>query len=61
MSGEESAPLCKLLEQAGIIVRPMNGPWGAPNAFRVSIGTREQNQLFLETLRNVRNRVPELK
>jgi histidinol-phosphate aminotransferase len=59
--GEESAPLCKLLEQQGIIVRPMNGPWGVPNAFRVSIGTREQNQLFLHTLKNVRNRVPELK
>ena len=29
----------------------MNGPWGAPNAFRVSIGTREQNQMFLETLK----------
>lgn len=59
--GEESAPLCKLLEQEGIIVRPMSGPWGSPNAFRISIGTREQNQFFLETLRNVRNRVPELK
>ena len=59
--GEESAPLCKLLEQEGIIVRPMSGPWGSPNAFRISIGTREQNHLFLETLRNVRNRVPELK
>jgi histidinol-phosphate aminotransferase len=59
--GEESASLCKLLEQEGIIVRPMSGPWGSPNAFRISIGTREQNHLFLETLRNVRNRVPELK
>lgn len=59
--GEDSAALCKLLEQQGIIVRPMNGPWGAPNAFRVSIGTREQNQLFLQTLKNVRSRVPELK
>ncbi len=59
--GEESAPLCKLLEQKGIIIRPMSGPWGAPNAFRVSIGTREQNQMFLHTLKNVRNRVPELK
>jgi histidinol-phosphate aminotransferase len=59
--GEESAPLCKLLEQKGIIVRPMNGPWGAPNAFRVSIGTREQNQMFLHTLKNVRSRIPELK
>ncbi len=59
--GEETAPLCQLLEQSGIIVRPMHGPWGAPNAFRVSIGTREHNQMFLETLRHVRNRVPELK
>jgi histidinol-phosphate aminotransferase len=59
--GEDSAALCKLLEQQGIIIRPMNGPWGAPNAFRVSIGTREQNQMFLHTLKNVRNRVPELK
>jgi histidinol-phosphate aminotransferase len=59
--GEDSAPLCKLLEQQGIIVRPMNGPWGSPNAFRVSIGTREQNQMFLHTLKHVRNGVPELK
>jgi histidinol-phosphate aminotransferase len=59
--GENSTALCQLLEQAGIIVRPMSGPWGAPNAFRISIGTREQNQMFLEILRNVRNRVPELK
>ena len=59
--GENSAPLCKLLEQQGIIVRPMNGPWGSPNAFRVSIGTREHNQMFLHTLKHVRNGVPEFK
>jgi len=39
----------------------MSGPWGAPDAFRVSIGTPEQNQLFLEALKNARSRVPELK
>ena len=28
----------------------MNGPWGAPDAFRVTIGTPEQNERFLEVL-----------
>jgi histidinol-phosphate aminotransferase len=59
--GENSTALCQLLEQSGIIVRPMSGPWGAPNAFRISIGTREQNQMFLSTLQHIRSRVPELK
>ena len=59
--GEDSTALCRQLEEAGIIVRPMSGPWGSPNAFRVSIGTREQNQMFLSTLKHIRSRVPELK
>ena len=58
--GENAHAVAKQLEQAGIIVRPMTGTWGAPNAFRVSIGTREQNLMFLETLRHVMSRVPEL-
>ena len=59
--GENAHAVAKQLEQAGIIVRPMTGTWGAPNAFRVSIGTREQNLMFLETLKHVMSRVPELK
>lgn len=58
--GENAQAVCQHLEQAGIIVRHMSGTWGAPHAFRVSIGTREQNQMFLESLRHVMNRVPEL-
>jgi histidinol-phosphate aminotransferase len=59
--GEDATALCKTLEQHGVIVRPMSGPWGAPDAFRVSIGTAEQNELFLQALKNARSRIPELK
>lgn len=59
--GEEAAHLCQLLQEDGVIVRPMGGPWGAPDAFRVSIGTPEQNQQFLGALKGARARMPELK
>jgi len=59
--GEDAGPLCHAMQQDGVIVRPMSAPWGAPNAFRVSIGTPEHNQQFLTVLRSVRSRVPEMK
>lgn len=59
--GEDSGPLCQALQADGVIVRPMNGPWGAPNAFRVTIGTPEHNQQFLRALKRARSRVPELR
>jgi len=59
--GEEAAHLCQLLQEDGVIVRPMSGPWGAPDAFRVSIGTPEQNEQFLGALKRARARIPELK
>ncbi len=59
--GEDAGSLCQLLQNDGIIVRHMSGSWGAPNAFRVTIGTPEQNELFLTALRHARARVPELK
>ena len=37
------------LQAEGIIVRPL-AAWGIPNAIRVSIGTAEQNQLFMAAL-----------
>jgi histidinol-phosphate aminotransferase len=57
--GEEARSLCQHLQENGVIVRPMTGPWGAPDAFRVSIGTPEQNEQFLGALK--RARIPELK
>ena len=59
--GEEAVHLCQLLQEDGVIVRPMSGPWGAPDAFRVSIGTPEQNERFLGALKRARARTPELK
>ena len=58
--GEEAPHLCQLLQEDGVIVRPMTGPWGAPDAFRVTIGTPEQNQQFLSALKRAKARVPEL-
>ena len=37
----------------GVIIRPMAG-WGFPTMVRMSIGTHEQNQKFLEALDQVR-------
>ena len=58
--GEDVSNLCHLLQEDGVIVRPMSGPWGAPDAFRVTIGTREHNQRFLQALKRARARIPEL-
>jgi histidinol-phosphate aminotransferase len=48
--GEDSAPLVKRIQEAGVVVRGL-GPWGIPTAFRVTIGTPEQNQRFIAALK----------
>jgi histidinol-phosphate aminotransferase len=40
------------LLREGVIVRPLAG-FGAPEAIRVSVGTDEENELFLEALARV--------
>lgn len=47
-----------LLHQ-GIIVRPMAG-FGLPNAFRVTVGKRAENERFLASLRTILAVVPEI-
>lgn len=43
-----SRDVCGVLEEEGIIVRPM-APFGGPdNSFRVNTGTPEENRLFLD-------------
>jgi len=59
--GEDAGTLCHLLQEDGVIVRPMSGVWGAPHAFRVTIGTPDQNEQFLQALRRARTRIPQLK
>jgi histidinol-phosphate aminotransferase len=50
--GEDAAAVAKRLQDDGVAVRPL-GHWGAPNCIRVTIGTPEQNQTFLQAARCV--------
>lgn len=56
--GEDAASLCQVLQDDGIIVRHMGGSWGAPDAFRVTVGTPEQNQQLLGALKRAVSRIP---
>jgi histidinol-phosphate aminotransferase len=56
--GNDCASVCQQLQDAGIIVRPMVGSWGAPCAFRVTVGTPEHNEQFLGALKRVMAKVP---
>ncbi len=56
--GEDAGGLCRALQDEGVIVRHMSGSWGAPDAFRVTIGTPEQNQHLLKALKGAMSRIP---
>lgn len=45
-------PLEPEFSRRGVILRPMGG-WGFPNSFRVSVGSREENEKFLRVLDEV--------
>lgn len=47
-----AARISQQLLEKGIIVRPCSG-WNYPNAIRVTIGTSEDNQEFIRTLKEV--------
>src|SRR5579863_8206188 len=53
--GDDAAAVAKQLQTAGVIVRPL-GPWGAPTAIRVTIGTAEHNDIFLRAFKKVTER-----
>jgi histidinol-phosphate aminotransferase len=55
--GEDAAAIARRFQAEGVIVRPL-GPWGAPTAIRVTIGTPEQNQIFLKAFKKVMARTP---
>lgn len=48
----DASVIGELLLQRGIIVRPCGG-WGYKHHIRVSIGTTEQNQVFLSKIKEV--------
>lgn len=45
-----ASDVAELLLQKGVIVRPCGG-WGYDKHIRVSVGTHEQNEIFLEKLK----------
>ena len=49
---DDAAGLAKRLQAEGVIVRPL-GPWGAPTAIRITIGTPQQNEIFLRAFKKV--------
>jgi histidinol-phosphate aminotransferase len=50
--GDDAAAVAKRFQSEGVIVRPL-GPWGAPTAVRITIGTPEQNDAFLKAFKKV--------
>jgi histidinol-phosphate aminotransferase len=50
--GDDASQVAKRLQAEGVIIRPL-GPWGAPTAIRVTIGTAEQNAIFLRAFHKV--------
>jgi len=53
--GEDAAAAAQRLQTEGVIIRPL-GPWGAPTAIRITIGTPEQNGTFLKAFKKVMER-----
>jgi histidinol-phosphate aminotransferase len=50
--GEDAAGVASRLQEEGVAVRPLER-WGAPTCIRVTIGTPEQNQVFLRAVRRL--------
>jgi histidinol-phosphate aminotransferase len=50
--GEDATTFANRLQDEGVAVRPL-GHWGAPNCIRVTIGTPEQNRVFLQAARRL--------
>lgn len=51
-TGEDAAALSRRLQMNGIIVRPLNGSWGARTAIRVTVGSPEENKKFIEAMKH---------
>jgi histidinol-phosphate aminotransferase len=49
---EDGNEFSKRMQAEGVIVRSLV-PWGIPNAIRVSIGTAEENEIFVRALKKI--------
>jgi histidinol-phosphate aminotransferase len=50
--GEDSRSICEALLREGMILRPL-GPFGAPGAVRITVGSEDENRLCAAALRRV--------
>lgn len=50
--GQDGSRIAEQLRGHGVSVRPL-AAWGAPNCLRVSVGTPEQNRVFLDAVERV--------
>ena len=50
--GQNAADINQKLLENGVIIRPLMG-YQMPNHLRITIGTKEENQRFLETLAKI--------
>jgi len=55
--GGDAARITEQLRAQGVSVRALAG-WGAPHSIRVSIGTAEQNRIFLDAVERVTSHAP---
>jgi histidinol-phosphate aminotransferase len=50
---EDASAFAGRLREQGLAVRPL-GAWGAPRCIRVTIGTTEQNRIFVDAVKRLR-------
>lgn len=55
--GRPAAPVAKALGERGILVRTLE-PYGILDAFRVTVGAREDNRIFLDNLYDILKEQP---
>ncbi|MBZ5566455.1 MAG: histidinol-phosphate transaminase [Acidobacteriia bacterium] len=55
--GEDAAAVGKRMQDEGVIIRPLGGGWGAPQAIRITVGTPEQNRRCVAVMRKVLEKV----
>jgi len=50
--GQDAAAVARELRAEGVVVLPL-GEWGAPTSLRITVGTAEQNRIFLGAFRKI--------
>ena len=55
--GEYAETVGKRMQDEGVIIRPLIGPWRASNAIRITVGTPEQNRKCVAAMKKVLEKV----